>query len=189
MFALLSLVFIGLMNRWDSSVETIAIILFSVVVSVLIALPLGILGARSNRADTAMRPVLDGMQTMPSYVYLVPGILFFGLGYTPAVIATVIYAVPPAIRLTNLGIVRYPRLRWSRPFLWRVADADSYQGPSANGLAYHHGRHQSDYHAGSFGWWSSPRWWAPAGWARTYSARCNARTQATALSLACQSYS
>ena len=104
LFALGSLVFIGLMNRWDSSVETIAIILFSVVVSVVIALPLGILGARSNRADAAMRPVLDGMQTMPSYVYLVPGILFFGLGYTPAVIATVIYAVPPAIRLTNLGI-------------------------------------------------------------------------------------
>ena len=104
LFALGSLVFIGLMNRWDSSVETIAIILLSVVVSVVIALPLGILGARSNRADAAMRPVLDGMQTMPSYVYLVPGILFFGLGYTPAVIATVIYAVPPAIRLTNLGI-------------------------------------------------------------------------------------
>ena len=104
LFALLSLVFIGLMNRWDSSVETIAMMLFSVFLSIVIALPLGILGARSNRADAAMRPVLDGMQTMPSYVYLVPGILFFGLGYTPAVIATVIYAVPPAIRLTNLGI-------------------------------------------------------------------------------------
>jgi glycine betaine/proline transport system permease protein len=104
LFALLSLVFIGLMNRWDSSVETIAIILFSVVISVVIALPLGILGGRSNRADATMSPILDGMQTMPSYVYLVPGILFFGLGYTPAVIATVIYAVPPAIRLTNLGI-------------------------------------------------------------------------------------
>ena len=104
LFALLSLVFIGLMNRWDSSVETIAIILFSVIVSVSIAVPLGVLGARSNRADAALRPLLDGMQTMPSYVYLVPGILFFGLGYTPAVIATVIYAVPPAIRLTNLGI-------------------------------------------------------------------------------------
>ena len=104
LFTLMSLVFIGLMNRWDSAVETIAIILLSVVVSVVIALPLGILGARSNRVDATMRPVLDGMQTMPSYVYLVPGILFFGLGHTPAVIATVIYAVPPAIRLTNLGI-------------------------------------------------------------------------------------
>ena len=102
--SIVSLVFIGLMNRWDSAVETIAIIVFSVILSVLIALPLGIMAARSNRVDSVMRPILDGMQTMPSYVYLVPGILFFGLGYTPAVIATVIYAVPPAIRLTNLGI-------------------------------------------------------------------------------------
>ena len=104
LLALASLVFIGAMNRWDSAVETIAIILFSVTVSVFIAMPLGIYGARSDRFDSIMRPILDGMQTMPSYVYLVPGILFFGLGYTPAVIATVIYAVPPAIRLTNLGI-------------------------------------------------------------------------------------
>ncbi len=103
-FAIASLVFIGIMNRWDSAVETIAIIVFSVTLSIVIALPLGIASARSNRMDGLMRPILDGMQTMPSYVYLVPGILFFGLGYTPAVIATVIYAVPPAIRLTNLGI-------------------------------------------------------------------------------------
>ena len=103
-FAVGSLVFIGIMNRWDSAVETIAIIVFSVTLSIIIAFPLGIVGARSNRFDGIMRPILDGMQTMPSYVYLVPGILFFGLGYTPAVIATVIYAVPPAIRLTNLGI-------------------------------------------------------------------------------------
>ena len=102
--AIISLVFIGTMNRWESAVETIAIILFSVLFSVLIAVPLGIMAARSNRVDSIIRPILDGMQTMPSYVYLVPGILFFGLGYTPAVIATVIYAVPPAIRLTNLGI-------------------------------------------------------------------------------------
>ena len=102
--AVVSLFFIGIMNRWDSAVETIAIILFAVALSITIALPLGIMGARSNRVDSIMRPILDGMQTMPSYVYLVPGILFFGLGYTPAVIATVIYAVPPAIRLTNLGI-------------------------------------------------------------------------------------
>ena len=104
LLVLLSFVFIGLMNRWNSAVETIAIVVFSVILSMLISLPLGVFGARSNRLDGIMRPILDGMQTMPSYVYLVPGILFFGLGYTPAVIATVIYAVPPAIRLTNLGI-------------------------------------------------------------------------------------
>lgn len=104
LMVVLSLVFIGIMNRWDSSVETFAIMLFSVAMSIILAIPLGIIGARSNRVDAVMRPILDTMQTMPSYVYLVPGILFFGLGYTPAVIATVIYAVPPAIRLTNLGI-------------------------------------------------------------------------------------
>ena len=159
LLALISFVFIGLMNRWDSAVETIAIIIFSVVVSVVIALPLGILGARSNRADGAMRPVLDGMQTMPSYVYLVPGILFFGLGYTPAVIATVIYAVPPAIRLTNLGIRQVsPGYGGSCPFLWRVADADSYQGSSANGPAYHHGRNQPEQLCWLFRWSSLHHW-------------------------------
>lgn len=104
LFSALGLVFIGIMNRWDSAVETVAIIIFSVLVSVAVAIPLGVLGSKSDRFDSSIRPILDGMQTMPSYVYLVPGILFFGLGYTPAVIATVIYAVPPAIRLTNLGI-------------------------------------------------------------------------------------
>jgi glycine betaine/proline transport system permease protein len=103
-FSIASLLLIGFLGRWESSVETLALIIFAVLLSVTIALPLGVLGARKNSVDSVMRPILDGMQTMPSYVYLVPGILFFGLGHTPAVIATVIYAVPPAIRLTNLGI-------------------------------------------------------------------------------------
>ena len=134
LLALVSLVFIGAMNRWDSAVETIAIILFSVTVSVFIAMPLGIYGARSNRFDSIMRPILDGMQTMPTYVYLVPGILFFGLGYTPAVIATVIYAVPPAT-----GI---PRKR-SRNISRTVAP----KGADAHGHAHDHGRHKSDDYA------------------------------------------
>ena len=103
-FSILSLLLIGFLGRWESSVETLALIIFSVVLSIIVAMPVGVLGARSNHVNSVMRPILDGMQTMPSYVYLVPGILFFGLGHTPAVIATVIYAVPPAIRLTNLGI-------------------------------------------------------------------------------------
>ena len=78
--------------------------LTSVAISTLIAIPIGIIAARNNLVDAALRPVLDGMQTMPSFVYLVPAIFFFGLGNVPAVIATIIYAVPPAIRLTNLGI-------------------------------------------------------------------------------------
>lgn len=104
LFSISSLMLIGFLGLWESSLETLALITISVVLSVVAALPLGVWGARNDRVDSIMRPILDGMQTMPSYVYLVPGILFFGLGHTPAVIATVIYAVPPAIRLTNLGI-------------------------------------------------------------------------------------
>ena len=84
--------------------ETLALIIVSVSISLIIGIPLGIIGSRNSLADSFMRPVLDGMQTMPSFVYLVPGILFFGLGNVPAVMATVIYAAPPVIRLTNLGI-------------------------------------------------------------------------------------
>ena len=81
----------------------------AVSISVAIAIPLGILAARSDKVDTlGCVPILDGMQTMPSFVYLVPAIFFFGLGNPPAVMATIIYAVPPAIRLTNLGIRQVP---------------------------------------------------------------------------------
>ena len=69
-----------------------------------VGFPLGVLGARNQLADNIMRPILDGMQTMPSFVYLIPGILFFGLGPPAGIFATIIYAVPPVIRLTNLGI-------------------------------------------------------------------------------------
>ena len=84
--------------------ETLAIILASVIISLLIGFPIGILLSKSDRANSIMRPVLDTMQTMPVFVYLIPALLFFGLGKAPAVIATTIYAVVPIIRLTNLGI-------------------------------------------------------------------------------------
>ncbi len=111
-FAGFSMLLVGLMGRlpggtgtlWEGTMETMALIVVAVSISLLVGIPLGIIGSRSAFWDTAMRPLLDGMQTMPSFVYLVPGILFFGLGNVPAVIATVIYAVPPVIRLTNLGI-------------------------------------------------------------------------------------
>ena len=115
-FAMVALVMIGMMGRlpggtdtlWEMSMLTLALIVVSVSISLIIGIPLGIAGSRSSLADSFMRPVLDGMQTMPSFVYLVPGILFFGLGIVPAVMATVIYAVPPVIRLTNLGIRQVP---------------------------------------------------------------------------------
>ena len=84
--------------------ETIALITVAVLLSIVIAIPTGIIASRSDKVDIVLRPVLDGMQTMPSFVYLVPGIMFFGLGNVSAVIATVLYSIPPCIRLTNLGI-------------------------------------------------------------------------------------
>ena len=107
-FAVFALVLIGLSGLWPSAMETIALMVTAVAISVAIAVPLGIMAARSDTVDTIMRPILDGMQTMPSFVYLVPVIFFFGLGNAPAVVATVVYAIPPALRLTNLGIRQVP---------------------------------------------------------------------------------
>ncbi|MFO7272190.1 ABC transporter permease [Sphaerobacter thermophilus] len=98
------MVMVGAFGYWHLAMLTLSIIVTSVVISVAIGLPLGILAARSDRAETIMRPLLDGAQTMPSFVYLVPALMFFGLGKVPAVMATVIYAMPPMIRLTSLGI-------------------------------------------------------------------------------------
>lgn len=95
---------IGSFGFWDLSMETLAIIITAVVVALVIGLPVGILVARSERVAMVMRPILDGMQTMPSFIYLIPALMFFGLGKVPAVFATVVYAVPPLIRLTDLGI-------------------------------------------------------------------------------------
>jgi len=102
--ALVGMFFIGVMGLWDQTMTTLAIIITSVGVSLLVGIPLGIAAAKSDRFEAMIRPVLDGMQTMPSFVYLIPAVFFFGLGKVPAVVATFIYAVPPCIRLTNLGI-------------------------------------------------------------------------------------
>ena len=108
LFTVFALVLIGLCGLWPSSMETIALMVTAVAISVALAIPLGIMAARSDKVDALMRPILDAMQTMPSFVYLVPVIFFFGLGNAPAVVATIVYAIPPAIRLTNLGIRQVP---------------------------------------------------------------------------------
>ncbi|MFW6074694.1 MAG: ABC transporter permease [Chloroflexota bacterium] len=95
---------IGTFGFWDLAMITLAIIIISVFIALLIGLPIGILAAQSDKLNAFLRPILDGMQTMPSFVYLIPAMMFFGLGKVPAVMATVIYAVPPLIRLTTLGI-------------------------------------------------------------------------------------
>jgi len=104
--AILCLLFIGWFGLWDAGMETLALMVASVTIALLIGIPLGIWIARSDSAEAVVRPVLDGMQTMPAFVYLIPVVLFFGIGAVPAAIAAVIYAVPPVVRLTNLGLRR-----------------------------------------------------------------------------------
>jgi glycine betaine/proline transport system permease protein len=106
-FSALTVFFLGLMSIMgliDLASQTLAITLTAAFICVIFGLPLGIIAARSSRLDEFIRPVLDMMQTMPSFVYLIPAVMLFGLGKTPAVMATCIYAIPPIIRLTNLGI-------------------------------------------------------------------------------------
>lgn len=98
------LTLIGAMGLWQEMMLSLAIIITSVIISIIIGIPLGILSAKSKRISIIMSPLLDAMQTMPSFVYLIPAVMFFGLGMVPAVFATIIYATPPAIRLTNLAI-------------------------------------------------------------------------------------
>lgn len=100
------LLFTGLFGLWDESMQTLALMGVAVAISLLIGIPLGILAARHERFEAVLRPILDGMQTMPTFVYLIPALLFFGIARVPSVIATVIFALPPAIRLTSLGIRR-----------------------------------------------------------------------------------
>ena len=95
---------IGYLGMWDDTMRTLAIIFVSTLIAVAIGLPIGIWMSRSSRVQAFMMPVLDVMQTMPIFVYLIPVVMLFGLGKIPGLIAVVIYAVPPVIRLTNLGI-------------------------------------------------------------------------------------
>jgi ABC-type proline/glycine betaine transport system permease subunit len=95
---------IGVFGLWDNAMRTMAVVGTATAMSVGLAIPVGILMSKSDRLQGAMRPILDLMQVMPSFVYLIPAIYFLGLGKVPAVMATMIYAVPPAMRLTNLGI-------------------------------------------------------------------------------------
>ena len=100
----LAFVFIGYFRMWEETMSTIAIILTSVIMSVAIGLPTGIAMSRSDRTQKIVTPILDIMQTMPPFVYLIPIVMLMGIGKIPGLIAVVIYAIPPLIRLTNLGI-------------------------------------------------------------------------------------
>lgn len=106
--SVISLVAIGLIGAWSEAMVTLALVITSVVFCIILGLPTGIWLSRSDRAASVVRPVLDAMQTTPAFVYLVPIVMLFGIGNVPGVVVTIIFALPPLIRLTNLGIRQVP---------------------------------------------------------------------------------
>ncbi|MGM0532398.1 MAG: ABC transporter permease [Bacteroidota bacterium] len=107
-FVILGLLLIWAMGYWEEAIQTTTLVLVSTIIALILGIPFGIWSAKSNTADTIIRPILDFMQTMPAFVYLIPAIFFFSVGNTPGVIATVIFSLPPSVRLTNLGIRNVP---------------------------------------------------------------------------------
>lgn len=107
-FTAVGMLLIYNMGYWDATMETLSLVLASVLIALLIGLPLGIWCAKRDVAENVVRPILDFMQTLPAFVYLIPAVLFFKLGPVPGVIATLIFSLPPAVRLTSLGIRQVP---------------------------------------------------------------------------------
>jgi glycine betaine/proline transport system permease protein len=109
LFTLFGLLFIISLDLWDYTMQTLALVLAAAAVSLAIGIPIGILAAKSGAVEAVIRPVLDVAQTMPAFVYLVPIVVLMGLDEPPALIATVVFAMPPAVRLTMLGIQQVPK--------------------------------------------------------------------------------
>ncbi|MFO8112332.1 MAG: proline/glycine betaine ABC transporter permease [Desulfosalsimonadaceae bacterium] len=128
-FSFVGMGFIGFIGLWSETMTTLAMVFSAVVVCVLIGVPLGIFSSRSDRFEAFLRPILDAMQTTPAFVYLVPVVMLFSIGTVAGVIATIIFSMPPIIRLTNLGIRQvHPELieatysfgATKRQVLWKV---------------------------------------------------------------------
>ncbi|WP_202405563.1 MULTISPECIES: ABC transporter permease [Halomonadaceae] len=107
-FAVVAFAFIGFMGVWDELMTTLSLVITSVLFCLVIGVPIGILCSRKDMTYTLVRPILDIMQTTPPFVYLVPAVMLFSIGNVPGLIATIIFAMPPTIRLTNLGIRQVP---------------------------------------------------------------------------------
>ncbi|WP_340106302.1 ABC transporter permease [Rhodohalobacter sp. 8-1] len=108
LFTVAGLFLIEGMNLWPETMNTLALIFTAVLIALLIGIPVGIWASKNDWVEKIVRPVLDFMQTMPAFVYLIPAVLFFQLGKVPGVISTLVFATPPAVRLTNLGIRQVP---------------------------------------------------------------------------------
>lgn len=107
-FSILGLLFILNQGLWDQLMNTFTLVLFSSLIAIIIGIPLGILMSKSKVVEEILKPILDFMQTMPGFVYLIPAVAFFGIGVVPGVFASVIFALPPTVRFTNLGIRQVP---------------------------------------------------------------------------------
>ena len=126
-FTIIGLFLIEGLGLWKQTMQTLALVSTSTLIAVVVGLPLGIWMSRSNRVDKIVRPILDFMQTMPAFVYLIPAVYFFDLGRVPGAVATVIFAMPPIVRLTSLGIRQVPK---------DVVEASKSFGSTANQLLF-----------------------------------------------------
>jgi glycine betaine/proline transport system permease protein len=108
-FSLVTLVVVGMLGMWSETMTTLAMVLSAVVFCTVVGVPLGIIASQSDTFEALLRPALDAMQTTPAFVYLVPVVMLFSIGTVAGVIATIIFAMPPIIRLTNLGIRQVPK--------------------------------------------------------------------------------
>lgn len=106
--SMIGLLFILNLGYWQETMDTLALVLTSVLISIIVGIPLGIWASQSEKTARIITPILDFMQTMPAFVYLIPALFFFGIGVVPGVISSVIFAMPPTIRLANLGIREVP---------------------------------------------------------------------------------
>lgn len=108
-FSIVGLLFIYNQQLWDELMNTVTLVLFASIISIVLGVPLGIIMSKSKTFESIMKPILDFMQTMPGFVYLIPAVAFFGIGIVPGVFASIIFSIPPTIRFTNLAIQQVPK--------------------------------------------------------------------------------
>lgn len=108
-FVIIGLIFIYNQHLWEQLMSTVTLVVFASIIAIIIGIPIGILMSKSTIAENIIKPILDFMQTMPGFVYLIPAVAFFGIGMVPGVFASVIFALPPTVRFTNLGIRQVPK--------------------------------------------------------------------------------
>src|SRR5699024_7237023 len=104
LFTLFGLGLVNNLGYWPETVDTVSLVLISVLISMIVGIPIGIWMSLKHSVQSIITPILDFMQTMPAFVYLIPAVVFFGLGMVPGVISTIIFSMPPTVRMTNLGI-------------------------------------------------------------------------------------